>query len=112
MRPKTKKEAKVKDEDLLEEKKDLEEDDDEDVYTHAGHEKLQEDDEIEPWEEGFMEGAEEGGQLSKDALTGEPLMGEEDVVEMELEGKMYRFTSLANAEKFRKKMKEEKKKSK
>ena len=30
---------------------------DEDVYTEEGRQKLQEDDEIEPWEEGFAKGA-------------------------------------------------------
>ncbi len=81
---------------------------DEDIYTKEGREKLEEDDEIEPWEEGFMEGASEGGQLGKDALTGEPLMDVEDVVETEIDGELYRFVSEENAEKFRKKkLKEE-----
>lgn len=79
----------------------------EDVYTKEGLEELEEEDEIEPWEEGFMEGAKEGGQLGKDALTGEPLMGEE-TVELEIEGKLYRFVNKENAEKFKKKMREKK----
>ena len=76
---------------------------DEDIYQKKGRDLLEEDDEIKPWEEGFMEGANELGQLGKDALTGEPLMGADDVIEMELDGKTYRFVSRANAEKFRKK---------
>lgn len=37
----------------------------EDVYSEEGREKLVDDDEIEPWEEAFMEGAEgRGGQTS------------------------------------------------
>lgn len=74
---------------------------DEDVYTEEGRHKLTEDDEIEPWEEGLVEGAAELGQLGKDALTGEPLMGADEVIEMELDGKMYRFVSTKNADKFR-----------
>ena len=77
---------------------------DEDVYSEEGREKLVEDDEISPEEEGFMEGAAHTGQLGKDALTGEPLMDIEDVVETEIDGKIYRFVSEENAEKFRKKM--------
>ena len=85
---------------------------DEDIYTEEGRKKLQEDDEIEPWEEGLIEGATELGQLGKDALTGQPLMGADEVIEMELNGKMYRFVSEKNAEKFRKKMMKEKSKGK
>ncbi|MEK6853304.1 MAG: hypothetical protein AABX64_01345 [Nanoarchaeota archaeon] len=73
----------------------------EDVYTEEGRHKLIEDDEIEPWEEGLLEGAAELGQLGKDALTGEMLMGADEVIEMELDGKMYRFVSTKNADKFR-----------
>lgn len=79
----------------------------EDIYTPEGREKLEEDAEIESWEEGFMEGASGGGQLAKDALTGEPLMGADKIVELEIEGKRYRFTSSENAKKFRKKLSEE-----
>ncbi|MEK6900827.1 MAG: hypothetical protein AABX37_00620 [Nanoarchaeota archaeon] len=78
---------------------------DEDIYAKKGRELLEEDDEIEPWEEGFMEGASGLGQLGKDALTGEPLAGADDIIELEFEGKMYRFVSRANAEKFMKKKK-------
>ncbi|NQV91478.1 hypothetical protein HQ489_03305 [Candidatus Woesearchaeota archaeon] len=78
-------------------------DKDEDVYSKEGREKLEEDDEIEAWEEGFMEGAAQAGQLGKDALTGESLMDVEDVVETEIDGKIYRFVSEENAVKFRKK---------
>ncbi len=76
---------------------------DEDIYTEEGREKQQEDDEIEAWEEGLMEGASEAAQLGKDALTGEPLMDIEDVVEAVIEGKRYRFASEKNAKKFRRK---------
>jgi hypothetical protein len=80
----------------------------EDIYTKEGRDKLEEDMEIEPWEEGFMEGATAGGQLGKDALTGEPLMDIDDVVETEIDGKIYRFANAENAKKFREKMYKEK----
>jgi hypothetical protein len=80
---------------------------DEDIYTKEGREKLEEDAEIEPWEEGFMEGASGTGQLSKDALTGEPLMDIEDVIELQIDGTVYRFVNQENAEKFKEKKQEE-----
>ena len=79
-------------------------DEDEDVYTEEGRKKLEEDDEIAPWEEGVMEGAAGIGQLGKDALTGKPLMDTDEVIEMELDGQLYRFVSEKNAIKFREKM--------
>ena len=85
---------------------------DEDIYTKEGEELLGDDDEIEPWEEGFMQGASGAGQLGKDALTGKPLMGGDEVIEMELEGRMYRFANRENADKFRQKKMMEKKKGK
>ncbi len=74
---------------------------DEDIYERKGREKLEEDAEIEPWEEGFMEGASGTGQLGKDALTGEAIL--DTAVEIEIGGQKYRFASRQNAEKFRKK---------
>ncbi|MBU1111711.1 MAG: hypothetical protein ABIG93_00240 [archaeon] len=76
---------------------------DEDVYSEEGREKLVEDGEISPEEEGFMKGADDLGQLGKDALTGEPLMDVEDVVETEIDGQVYRFVNEENARKFREK---------
>ena len=75
---------------------------DTDVYSETGRHILEENDEIEPWEEGFMEGADSAGQLGKDALTGEPLMDIEEVYEEEINGKIYRFVNRENAEKFKK----------
>ncbi|HLC81396.1 MAG TPA: hypothetical protein VJH68_01955 [Candidatus Nanoarchaeia archaeon] len=72
-----------------------------DPLTPEGRESLVEDDEMEPWEAGFAEGASDEGQLGKDALTGEPLMDIDEVVEAEIEGKTYRFVSEKNARKFR-----------
>ena len=79
----------------------------EDVYSEEGREKLTEDGEISPEEEGFMEGASDAGQLGKDALTGEPLMDVEDVVEAEIKGVKYRFVNEENAQKFREKKEQE-----
>ena len=76
---------------------------DEDIYTEEGRELLEEDDEIKPWEEGFLEGATGTGQLGKDALTGEPLL--DKVVEAKIGGQTYRFVNEINAEKFKKKLK-------
>ncbi len=82
---------------------------DEDIYTPEGQEEEVEEDEIEPWEAGFMKGASGAGQLGKDALTGEPLKGRE-IIEMEIAGKLYRFVNETNAAKFKiKKLKENKK---
>jgi len=82
--------------------------DDEDIYDEKGRIMLEEDDEIKPWEEGFAAGAFGMGQLGKDALTGEPLMGVDTVIEMELNGKVYRFVSEKNALKFKEKKEKEK----
>ena len=74
-----------------------------DPLTDEGREALVEDDEMEPWEAGFAEGASHEGQLSKDALTGEPLMEVDEVFEAEINGITYRFASEENAQKFREK---------
>ena|SRR3989344_7322153 len=87
-------------------------DEDEDIYTEEGRKKLEEDDEIAPWEEGLMEGASGLGQLGKDALSGKPIIDADEVIEMELDGKLYRFVSTKNAEKFREKMMKQKSKGK
>ena len=73
---------------------------DEDVYTKEGQELLEEDDEIETWEEGFMAGAADDGQLGKDALTGASLLNADNIYEVEFEGKNYRFVSEKNAIEF------------
>ena len=78
----------------------------EDPYTQEGRQKMMDEDEIDNVEEGFMEGASGGGQLAKDALTGEPLMGLE-TVELVIEGKHYRFVNSENAEKYKKKLEKE-----
>ena len=76
---------------------------DEDIYEEPGQELLEEDDEIEPWEQGFMQGAAKTGQLGKDALTGEPLKAR-DIIELRINGRLYRFNSIDNAIKFKQKV--------
>lgn len=82
---------------------------DEDIYSTEGQEEEVEEDEIEPWEAGFMEGASGTGQLGKDALTGKALVGQK-VVELQIEGKLYRFANEINAVKFKERKLKEKKK--
>ncbi len=79
-----------------------------DPLTSEGRETLVEDDEVETWEAGFSEGASQEGQLGKDALTGEPLLDEDEVVEAEIKGRIYRFVNEKNAKKFRLKYGEKK----
>jgi len=67
--------------------------DDEDIYTEEGREKLVDDAEIEPWEEGFMKGAEDDGQGAKCRKCGKILIGPEDIVEKEIDGEVLRFCS-------------------
>lgn len=82
---------------------------DEDIYTKEGRDVIEEEGEVEPWEEGFMEGASDLGQLGKDALTGQPIMGAENVIELEFQGKMHRFVSEKNAEEWMKRRQKKKK---
>lgn len=80
----------------------------ENVYSEEGREKLSEDDEMDPSEEGFMEGAEGRGQKHCCAECGK-LLGEdeENIVEREFEGDMKWFCSEEHAENYAKKHEEE-----
>ena len=64
----------------------------EDVYTETGREKLTEDAEIADWEEAFVEGYEERGELSKCAQCHKPL-DEEKTIEREIDGELVWFCS-------------------
>jgi hypothetical protein len=77
------------------------------VYSPEGREEIMEDDGITPLEEGFMEGAEGGGQEAKCRFCGEPLGDKEDVVEREIDGSIERFCSDDHAEKYIKEKSEE-----
>lgn len=76
---------------------------DTDVYRKAGREELMEDDEISPGEEGFMEGEVEEGDNSKCAFCGTALVDAEDVIEEEINDRLYWFCSARHADYFRKK---------
>jgi len=70
------------------------------VYSEEGRDSLVEDDAMEPWEQGFMEGAEDDGQGAKCRRCGKGLMGPESIIEKEIDNKIYRFCSEECAEKF------------
>ena len=72
------------------------------VYSEEGRDSLVEDDEMEPWEQGFMEGAEDDGQGAKCRKCGKVLIGPDSIVEREIDGEVYRFCSEECAEKFEK----------
>lgn len=74
---------------------------DEEVYDEEGREKLLENDEISPAEEGFMEGAEGGGKGAKCRKCGKILL--QDFVEKEIDGEIYRFCSNKCANSYEKK---------
>lgn len=69
------------------------------VYDSAGRNELVEDDEIDPWEEGFMEGAEKDGQRGKCAYCGGALVDRENVYEKTVEGERRYYCSSEHAEK-------------
>jgi hypothetical protein len=82
----------------------------EDVYSEEGREELLEDDEIEPFEEGFMEGAEGRGKKNCCAECGK-LLGEEDVFERQFGDETRWFCSEEHAENYAKRMKKKVSKS-
>jgi hypothetical protein len=66
----------------------------EDVYSEEGREKLEEDAEIDNWEEGFMEGAEHKGEQAMCAHCRKVLDQEkEEVFEQEVNGRVIWFCS-------------------
>jgi len=77
---------------------------DEEVYSEVGREKLQEDDEISPTEEGFMEGAEDKGELGTCGSCGKPISQDsEEVVETKVDGEIVWYCNEECAEKGRNK---------
>ena len=73
---------------------------DADVYTEEGREVLREESAIEDWEEGWVEGAEEKGELGVCARCGKPLsQKDEEIVEREIDHEIYFFCSNECAEK-------------
>lgn len=83
----------------------------EEVYSEEGREKLIEGDEIEDWEEGFMEGAEGRGEQASCAYCGK-LIGEdkENIFEREFDGEIKWFCSEEHAEKYAERLKKQKQK--
>ncbi len=76
---------------------------DEDVYSKEGTKKLEEGDEIDELEEGFMEGYNEEAQLAKCSFCGKIL--KDKFVEIQKKKEVYRFCSSSCAEKFKSKRK-------
>ena len=65
-----------------------------DVYTEEGLEEELEQDELSPWEQGFMEGELEGGRLGECETCGKLITEDmEDTHERETEGKRKFFCS-------------------
>ncbi len=79
----------------------------ENVYSEEGREKLAADDEIAPFEEGFMEGAEGRGKKNSCAECGKQIAeDDENIIEREFEGETKWFCSEQHAENYAKKHKE------
>jgi hypothetical protein len=73
---------------------------DEDIYSEEGREELVDDDEISPTEEGFMEGAHDGGQGAKCRRCGKIL--DDDFIERKFGDNILRFCSDECVEKYAK----------
>lgn len=73
-----------------------------DVYTRVSRDALVEEDELAPWEEGFMEGAEKGGQRAKCASCGQ-ILSRGSTVERKIAGKLLWFCSLVCIKKYQRK---------
>jgi hypothetical protein len=74
----------------------------ESVYGPVGREKLEEDDEIDAWEEGFMEGAEDDGEQGKCAYCGAALLRGK-TFETKIKGRVVWFCSEQHIEDYKKK---------
>ena len=68
-------------------------DDDDTVYEEEQRDELEDDDEISPTEEAFMEGYEEEDKVAKCANCGKALLDIKTAVEREFKGQHYRFCS-------------------
>lgn len=75
-----------------------------DIYSDEGREDLVEDDAIEPWEEGFMRGAEGLGQDAKCRRCGKIFLGPESVMETKVDGELMRFCSEECIEKYKERL--------
>lgn len=75
-----------------------------DVYSKVGRDALREDDEVDDWEEGFMDGAEGGGQRAKCMKCGAEIEVN-TCVEKELDGELKWFCSAKCLAKYEKEKK-------
>lgn len=66
---------------------------DDDIYQEKNRDELEEEDEISPTEEAFMEGYDEEEKVAECANCKKPLLEMEGAVERELKGKHHRFCS-------------------
>lgn len=73
---------------------------DKDVYDEETRDKLEEDAEITPREEGFMEGYDEGAKSSNCPKCGKVIVEKENVVEREIKDEHYMFCSQHCADRF------------
>ena len=80
--------------------------DDEDIYAEEGMEDAIDSDEIDEVEQGFMKGYKER-DMAKCSQCGRVLDDEDDIVEMEIDGKLKRFCSDRCADKFQERDEEE-----
>ncbi|MBS1266054.1 MAG: hypothetical protein MAG795_00019 [Candidatus Woesearchaeota archaeon] len=85
----------------------MKESEDKDIYSHKAREKMVDSDEIEPWEQGFMQGAEGLGQDAKCRRCGEVFTGKDSVVESEIKGDIMRFCSARCVKKYKARLAEE-----
>ena len=74
-----------------------------DIYTEEGREAEVEDDSIEDWEAGVVKGFEEGARDVECSNCHQVLVEDDDVVELKLEDKEYKFCCNDCAEEFKKK---------
>ena len=68
-------------------------DEDDDIYVEKERDELEDDDEITPTEDAFMEGYEEEEKVAECAKCKKPLLDMKGTVEREHKGKHYRFCS-------------------
>ena len=80
-----------------------------DVYSYEGREKEVEDDEMEPWEQGFAMGAKGVGQGAKCRYCGRIIIEKEGIIERKVGGELCFFCSDDHVEKYIKKKGKEKK---
>lgn len=76
------------------------------IYDEDGMNQAMDADEIDPEEEGFMQGYEEDEEVVKCALCKSILDSKEDTIELEIDGEIHRFCSNNCAEKFSKNQEE------